>query len=192
MNTDALELIGLSKEQLQDRVIERIAGEVVSDVTFSDEDGMDVDDTPFGKKLKALVEKRIDDQISAIAEAHVLPRVSEFIETLTLQETNDWGEKKGTAVTFIEYLIARANAYMMEKVTYDGKSKDENGSYSFTGTQTRITFLIHKHLHYSIETAMKEALNLAVGSVAKGIHETARLKLNEIASQLTVSVKAGR
>ncbi len=95
-------------------------------------------------------------------------------------------------MTFIEYLIARAKSYMLEKVDYNGKSKDENSGFSWNGTQTRITHLIHKHLHYSIETAMKEALNVAVGSFANGIHETARLKLNEIAGQLRVDVKAGR
>ncbi len=80
---------------------------------------------------------------------------------------------------------------MTEKVDSSGKTKEESGSYSFSGTQTRVAHMIHRHLHFNIETAMKEALATANGSIVKGLEETVKLKLAEIAKALKVTVAGG-
>jgi len=186
MNID-LAALGFTKEELQDRVIDQIVESVMYG-RYADEDGDETfRDSRFKQELDKRVQNRIDDTINGMAEKHILPNVSQYIETLTLQETNQWGEKKGKAVSFVEYLVQRAQAYMQEEVNSSGKTRAEDG-YGFSGKQTRITYLIHQHLHYSIETAMKESLAVATGEIAKGIHETARHKLNEIAASLEVTV----
>ena len=48
--------------------------------------------------------------------------------------------------------------------------------------------MIHQHLHYNIGTAVGNALRNANSVLVKGIEETAKLKLEEIASTLKVSV----
>jgi hypothetical protein len=112
-----------------------------------------------------------------------------MIDNLVLQKTNSWGEKVGKSVTFVEYLIEQAHGYMTEKVDSSGKTKEESGGYSFSGTQTRVAHMIHRHLHFNIETAMKEALATANGSIIKGLEETVKLKLAEILAVLKVTVK---
>ena len=184
-----LQSLGFTKEELQERVIDQLCRQVLSG-TVCDEYGNEIDTSSvFSKKLNELVKKKIDETINAIAEKHVLPNVASYIENLTITETNSWGEAKKAPVTFIEYLTQRAEAYMQEKVDNDGKSKGESSFWN-GGKQTRITYLIHHHLQYSIETAMKDALKTATGEIARGIHETARLKLNEIAASMKVSVTA--
>ena len=144
-----LEALGFTKEELQQRIIDQLCSELTSALAY-DEDGEQYPiDSEFGKQLQAVVKTHINDTIQNIAEVHIFPKVGEYIENLTLQETNKWGEAKGQSLTFIEYMVQRAEAYMTEKVIYDGKVKGESyGSWS--GTQTRLSHLIHEHLHYHI------------------------------------------
>ncbi len=182
-----IEQLGFTKEELQQRVVDQICEQLLTS-TYTNEDG---DESPaasqFQRAISSAVKKQTDETINALAERHLLPKVANQIETIVLEETNRWGEKKGNPVSFIEYLTQRAEAYIQEKVDSDGKTEKEN-TYNWSGKQTRITHLIHSHLHYSIKTAMEEALKVGIGEVAKGIHETARLKLNEIAAGMKVSV----
>lgn len=186
-----LQTLGFSQEELQERVVERICDQLLTSMDYNpDSDEEQPVASRFQNAVKDLIKKRIDTTIAALAERYVLPNVAQYIEDLTIQQTNEWGEKRGAPVTFIEYLVQRAQAYMREEVNHDGKAKGESDSYGWSGSkQTRITYLIHKHLQYSIETAMKDALQVATGEVARGIHETARHKLNEIAASLKVSVQ---
>lgn len=187
MNID-LQALGFTQEELQERVVERICEQLLTSIDYDPDSS---DEYPvasrFQQAVEDMVKKRVDETINAIAERYLLPNVGKYIEDLTLQQTNQWGEKKGEPVTFIEYLVQRGKAYMQEEVDSNGKSKAESSSW-YGSKQTRITYLIHHHLHYSIETAMKNALNVATGEIAKGIHETARHKLNEIAAAMKVSV----
>jgi len=181
-----LEMLGISKEEMESRIIDRAAQCLLSSTT-QDEDGDEyVTSSAFKRTLEKLIIDRIDSSISSLAEKHVLPNVSEYIENLTLTETNKWGEAKGTPLTFIEYLVQRAENYMTEKVSYDGKAKNEAGGFSWSGTQTRITYLVNSHLHYSIDTAMKQALSVATSQISTGIQETCKVKLGEIAASLKV------
>ena len=181
--------LGITNDELIARVVDKLCESLLVEYEM-DENG---NETPvssrFKTSLKEAVKKQANDKINAIAESHVLPQVTNFIEGLILQETNHWGEKTGKPVTFIEYLTARADAYMKEPVNYDGKAKDEN-SYSWVGKQTRITYLVNKHLHYSIETAMKKAMEAANSSIAQGIQETVKIQLEQLATKIKLSVSS--
>ena len=184
-----LETLGFTKEELQERVVERICEQLLSGVGYDPDSDMEFTTaSQFHRELDERIKARIDETINAIADREVLPNVAAYIENLTLQETNQWGESKGKSVTFVEYLVQRAQAYMQEQVDWHGKPKGTDG-YSWTGKQTRITHLIHEHLHHSIETAMKDSMRIATGEIARGLHETTRQKLNEIAAGLNVQVQ---
>lgn len=187
-----LESLGLSKEAIEEKLIAHLAQEVLTEIQYDyDDDGSEYRaKSTLAKKLDAIIKQHIDATINALAEKHVLPNVTRYIENLTLQTTNQWGEKRGQPVTFIEYLTQRAEDYMQEKVSYDGKSRNEANSYSWNGTQTRITHMVHQHLHHSIETAMKQALQIATSGIATGLQETVKTKLAEVSQKLKVEVKS--
>src|SRR5271166_1889409 len=154
-----LESLGMTQQELQERVVTKICDDLLATECFDNSEGEAYrDDSPLAQKLRVEIRKRIDRGIAAIAETQVLPNVEKYIENICLQETNRWGEATGRALTFREYLVQRAEAYLQETVNYEGKTKEEAGSYSWSGKQTRITNLVHKHLHYTIESAMKEAV----------------------------------
>lgn len=184
--------LGITQEELVNRVVERIADRFLL-VTVAGEEGEEWDDdSSFAKNVKREVQARVDQAVTALGDKHILPNVTDYIENLTLQETTKWGEKRGQPLTFTEYLVLRAEHYMQEQVNYDGKGKSEGDSYSWKGTQTRLAHMIHAHLHYSIETAMKSALSSANSQIVNGLQETCKTKLQEIAAKLNVKAELGR
>lgn len=191
LTTAQLEALGISRDDIIEKVIDRCVDSLMSTQYFDQEDG-----SPYRaksdveKRITELCRKRVDEKVQQIADDHILPLVSQRIENLTLQQTNSWGEKTGAPVTFIEYLVKRADNYLTEKVDYNGKSKDENGSsYGWSGTQSRITFMIHQHLHYSIKSAMEDAVKHVNAALSKGLQETVKTKIDEIVSSLKIQTK---
>lgn len=186
-----LEALGFSKEDLRERLIDRLCEQLLTEKGFdpySEEETTVV--SSFRKQIDDRIKAQVSETINAIAEREVMPNVANFIETLSLQETTTWGEKVGQALTFTQYLVKRAEFYMREEVDNNGQNKEEARGSWYGTKQTRIAHLIHKHLHFEIKTAMESALKIATGEVVRGIHETARHKLNEIAEKLKVEVKA--
>lgn len=180
--------LGFTKEELQQRVVDQIVQHALSSTFYDEDENEFTRDSKFARDVDAKIKEHINVTINNLAEKHVLPNVSKYIEGMVLQQTNTWGEKTGKPVTFVEYLMQRAEAYMQEKVDFQGKTKQEAGSY-FNGTQTRIAHLMHEHLHYSIDSAMKDALKIATSAISTGIQETVKIKLGEISAGLKTEVK---
>jgi hypothetical protein len=183
-----LKALGISKQEIEDRVVNAVSEAILSDVGYDGEGEETFGDSAFHKKTKELIQKRIDAAVFALAERHVLPNVTSHIENLVIQQTNTWGEKVGNPVTFIEYLTQRADAYMREEVNFEGKTKGQD-SYQWRPAGTRIATMIDKHLQYSIESAMKKALENANSSIIGGINNAVKIKLAEVAKQFMVKVE---
>ena len=193
MDTKAiLETLGITREELAEKMISRAVENLLAEIVeYTDHEGEDATArraSPFARIMEQRIKERIDAEITRIAEAHVLPNLTDKIENLIIQETNQYGEKVGKPTTFIEYLIGRAETYLTEKVDHDGKSKGEAGSYGWTGAQTRVTHIVHRHLQHSIAIAMQDAVKNANKLLVEGLQETARIKLGEIAASLKVNV----
>lgn len=185
-----LEALGFTKEEIAQRVVDTI----VRDLTQSrheDEDGESwFGESDFKRGIDKAVQARIDAEVTRTADEFIAPKIAELIDGCTLQQTNQWGEKRGAPITFIEYLVQRAEAYMTEPVSYDGKAKPESGSYSFTAKGTRVAYMIDKHLNYHIEAAMKQALSEANASIAKGLNEAVRTAISGLQVQMKTEVKS--
>ncbi len=185
-----LEALGLTKKAVEEKVIEVAVERLLSGATYDESGNVEYIDSKLHDKMKALVKERIDETVNIFGEKHILPNVSEYIQNITLEKTNQWGEKQGDGKTFIEYLVQQAENYMTEEVDADGKTKKEHrggGSY-WTGSTTRIVYMIDKHLNYEIKEAMKQALVNANSSISMGIQEAVKMKLAEIQESLSISV----
>lgn len=185
-----LEALGITQDKLVELVVERLVENATAYI-IPGEDGEPVEKTSrLWDALTKRVQHAIDTRIAALAEKNVIPHVTNIMENLVLQTTNKWGEKVGKPVTFIEYMTQRAEAYLTEPVNFEGKSKSEDGyGYGWKQAQTRISHLIHQHLHYSIETAMKNALGTTTSAIREGLLSTAKIKLEEFAKSMNVRVE---
>lgn len=176
----ALEL-GITQEELLERVLERAAEQVVEHFVSED---------TARRTMQDVVRTAIDDVAERMASEVAEPLVQGQIESVSLQRTNEWGEAKGEALTFIEYLVKRAEGYFIEPVDHHGKTKSESrSSYDWRSAQTRIAHMIDKHLQYSIKIAMEKALETANSKIVEGIQKTVKMKLDEVTKSLKVDVK---
>jgi len=186
--SDILSTIGITQEELQQRVVDKIVAQVMTTEITDDETGLPY--TAVAEAMNAHVRSAVNAKVAELAEKFVVPQVETLIENFTMQTTNKWGEKTGQPTTFIEYLTQRAEAYLTEPVDYEGKTV-ERGSYG-KATQARIAHLIEKHLHYNISNAITAALKDLNSKIADGLAKTVQLKLAEALAGLTVKTEVKR
>ncbi len=185
---DTLKILGLSTEELTEKLVDRMAEQLLTELVW-DEDGNEYrKGSGLKQRLMNTMTKHIDASVNKLADEHVLPKVTEIIEGLVLHQTNAWGEKRGEPITFIEYLIQRAESYMREEVNYEGKTRSENSYGSWSKSGTRVAYMVDKHLHYSIERAMTQALADANKSIAGGINDAVKIGLQNALAGLKVGV----
>lgn len=188
-----LETIGITKQELQDRVVARIAEGLLTEWVPGDPEEGEPQriqaPSRLEKAFRDLIGEQIKTAVNALAEKTVLPIVSGKVEDIVMQETNKWGEKTGQPCTFREYLVQRAEAWITEPTDFQGKGRGERGSYSWEAKTTRIAYMIHEHLQYEIQSAIQKALADLNSNVAKGIHEAVKIKLDEALAGLKVETK---
>lgn len=188
MTALTLEALGLTSQEITDRIVDRYVEQLRLTMT-TDEDGDPVAHaSAFDRAMQKRIADRIDAEVTRLAEAHVLPKIPSMVENLTLQETTRWGAPVGEPVSFIDYLVKKAEEFITEKVDFQGRAKGQD-SFSWNGTQTRISHMVHQHLHYEIEKAMKQALANANAVIVGGLEQAVKTKLAEVAASLKVDVK---
>jgi hypothetical protein len=148
-------------------------------------------ESDFSKGIKRAVLSKVEAKISEIAERDILPKVGDFIENLVLQETNSWGEKKREPISFIEYLVRRAENYIREEVNYEGVSeahaKAKGNSWYQSGKQTRLAYMVDRHIKHNIRVAMTDAVQNLNDTIVPALADTCRMKLAELSTILKVS-----
>ena len=193
MTTLSLESLGITSDELLNRVVDKIAEDILTDVS-EDEDGVS---SRFASRVQQnllrKVQAMIDAAVTKLGDELVKPRVEELIVGTILQRTTEWGEKKGEPIPFTTYLVQRADAYMREEVNFEGRSRDESrDSYTFKKAGTRISYAIDKHLQFHMEAAMKQSLVQANSTIAEGITSAVKIKLGEVLAGLNVTASVKR
>lgn len=188
---ETMKALGLTEEQIIDKLITKMSSDLL-------DGGLDEEaDDEFASRVRAKTMRKLNEQIerqitatvTKIGDEEIAPRVEDLIRGFELQATTTWGEKKGTPISFTEYLVQRAAAYVQEPVDHHGKNKAESSSSYFTGSSTRIAYMIDKHLQYSIQQAIQQAVADLNTSVAKGLHKSVLDAINSVTSKLKVDVK---
>lgn len=188
MTAISFEALGISKEDLTEKLLDRLVEEFTTEPVWDENGTEDRRRSTMSAAITKQIQAHIDATVTRLGEEHVMPRVTEIIEGLVLNATNQWGEKTGKGVTFIEYLTQRAEAFMREDVNYEGKPRGGD-SYSWTKHSTRVAYMIDKHLQHSIQTAMVKALADANSSIAEGLMGAVKHSLGQALDKLKVEVK---
>ncbi|MBK9976196.1 MAG: hypothetical protein IPP14_15625 [Planctomycetes bacterium] len=188
--TDILKTLGISAEELTKRVVDQCCEKLL--VTYHlDGDGDEyAAGSPLAKALDKRIKTEIDKAINGLAERLLGPKIETLVETIKLQKTNQWGEKNGGAVTFIEYLAQRADAYLQENVTSDGK--EPRDSYDRHNLRPRIVHMIDQHLHYRIQEAAQGAMKPIMEAMSKGMTDVAKAEFDKASKSLKICIEAKR
>ena len=187
MNINDLKELGFSEDDILQRVVDAIADRVLLGELSEDYDGdMVAESSSFARKLKDKIHERIDEAVENLAEKHTLPNINEYLENLTIQSTNQWGERKGESLTLIEYLTKKAEGYLTEDVNHQGKSKKED-NYNWRASNTRVGHLINKKIHFQIESAIEGALKELNNGIAEGLDGVVKIQLQNVLDNLKVT-----
>jgi len=181
MTKDELAALGFSEADVLEKLADKLCEQFIGD-------GEDYA-AEFARRMQSAVTQRVDEVLEKAIAEHILPRITEMTEGICLQETNKWGEAKGAKLTFVEYLTQRVDAYIREEVNHNGKPKDED-SYGWRANTTRIAYMIHQHLQYSIQQALAKALGEVNSSVRVGLQEAVNLALASV--KVKVETKVAR
>jgi hypothetical protein len=194
-----LAALGITATDLEDKLVQRLAELAFREVDFDAPLLFADDDEPpstpdeirasaFRRKLMDAVKARIDGAIDRIATEHIVPKVDLLVENLTIKQTNQFGEQRGEALSFVEYLTARADRWLLEEVDYNGRSQAECRStgYSWHGKGTpRIVSLVDKHLQYSIQAMTDRALKDINSTIAGGLANAVKVALEDSVARLS-------
>jgi hypothetical protein len=188
MDLQTLKSLGLDIESLGDRIVDQCVEALLRSTGFDPETEEETRyESRFKREIEARIQKAVDSKIAALAEEHLLPRVGEMIEAANLRQTNNYGEPKGEPMTFIEYIAARAEAYMSEPVDCQGKTKQEGG-YGWKSEGPRLTVLMKLHIKDTLDKEAKAAVCDVNKVIAKNIEQAAKDAINSAAASLKVSV----
>lgn len=188
MDKTIIEALGLTREEITSRVIDKIAGEVMTDVGIDDDGEEHRLRSTVARKINEKVREAVDTAVSRIGAEILTPKVEEMVRGIVLQKTNQWGDKVGQPVTFTEYLTQRADEFLREEVNHNGQSKAEaRNDYTWCGSTTRVVWMIDKYLKYEIETFAKKALANANATIAEGISDAVKSTMKKLADGVVVT-----
>ena len=179
-----LKALGITKEDLIDRIVTNAVKKVF-------------DEQAFGDRIDTDMKRRVDQAVERIAtniiDKHVAAAIgSDFkkvVSEMVFQKTNQWGEPKGEGMSLKEMTIARMDAWLNEGLDYNGRPKS-GSDYSWKASTTRLGKAIDDYFHYHMDTAMKAILSEANNKHVDGIKTVVGIKLDEIKKTLKVEVKS--
>ena len=181
MNKKHIAQLGLSEKDIEEKLIERLF-----QFYTEEESGYKTD---FDARVEKAVKAKVDERLDSTVKKLIAPKIGEMVDGICLEETNKWGEKKGTKLTFTEYLTQRVDAYIREEVNYTGKSRSEDNNYGWTKSSTRIVHLIHEHLQFHINRAVADALGQVNSSIRKGLEEAVKHAIASVQVKINTEVK---
>ena len=192
MDIKTLEALGISADELGNRIVDQCVDSLLNSTGFNPDTEEETRyESRFKREIEARIQKAVDEKIAALAAVHLIPRVGEMIEKADMRKTNNYGEPKGPALTFKEYIAHRAEEYMSESVDYHGKSKAEAGdSYGWRSEGPRLTVLMRSYIRDTLEKQAKAAVTDINKVISKNIETAARDAINAAAASLKVEVKA--
>lgn len=196
MDIKTLEALGISKEELAERIIESAVDQLLSSTGFNPDTEEETRyESRFKREIEARVQKAVDQKIAALAEIHVLPRVGELIEAADMRKTNRYGEPQSPSMTFKEYIAHRAEVYMTEDVDFHGSSKADleaknESTYNWRSCGPRLTVLMRNYIRDSLETQAKAAITDVNKVIAKNIEKAAKDAITAASASIKVNIAA--
>jgi len=180
-----LDFLGITKEELIEKIVSKAAIEFSGTKYYDEEDDeYYYYNNKIAKELNKVIEERIKKSVTKFCDKFIKPSIEKKIDETILEKTNQWGEKKGEKIGFKEYIIARAEKYLDERV--DDQGRDSRDSYNTRGTSRRIVYMVEDKLTTQIEEALKDGVKLINQSFKDGISATVKDKMEELTKDIQI------
>lgn len=192
MDIKTLEALGVSVEDLADRIVDQAVDVLLSSAGFDPDTEEETRyESRFKREIEKKVQEAVDQKIATLAAEHLIPRIGEMIESADMRKTNRYGEPVTPSMTFKEYIAHRAEVYMSEDVNYQGLSKEEaSDSYNWKTSGPRLSVLMRSYIRDTLETHAKAAVSDVNKVIAQNIEKAAKDAITAAASAIKVSATA--
>lgn len=192
MNIETLKSLGISPEELGNRIVHQCVESLLSGAGFDPDTEQEMRyETKFKREIGARIKAAVDAKISAIAAEHLIPRVGEMIEKADMRKTNQFGESVSAPMTFKEYIAHRAESYMSEEVNHEGKSRGESGdTYNWKSCGPRLSVLMRNYIRETMETHARAAVTDINKVIAENIMKAAQDAITSATAALKVAIQA--
>lgn len=182
--------LGITKEELQDRIVQRIADNTLNSMFVDDEGNVhERADSKFKQKASDMIASAIDAGVRQMIDKYVASNLSGTLLNLSFQKTNNYGEKKGEPQTLMEFIADSINTYLKEQVDKDGKSKPHD-SYGWKPEGTRAYWLVNKSIRDNMHEAINTTLKDSNTTIADAISEAVKMNVQAFTKQFKVSYPA--
>jgi hypothetical protein len=189
MSSIDLASLGFTKEELQERVVARIADDILTSSGFDDDGEPVAMASGFKKQVAALVTNRVDDAVATLCKQVVDENFADYLSRVQLQRTTHWGEKKGDPMSFVDFITHRAHEYLNEQVDREGKPK--NDSY-FRPETTRAMWLTNAAVHKNIIDVMNQCLTGHNNTVGEAIAIAVKTAIDNVKTSFKVTTTTER
>lgn len=186
----AIESLGVDKEELVTRIVNRAAVQVV-DHCFSM-----ADDQSRYKSLRQQVTEvtiaHVDDALSAIMNQEVMPMIDKGLHRLLIHQTNKVGEEKAPPMTLREYIQDKTEKYLGEAVDNNGKVLGNGGEEVFRynkSAMTRLSYLIDARIKEAAQYKAQALMADIVREIGKPLQQALQEAVNRAAEQIKNAVR---
>lgn len=188
-----LSSIGITEEEIQNRVVASLVEGLMNKSYYDYEEGQEIQAySEFGKRLNAALKSAIDAKFDALVESQIQPLIAAKVDALVIQQTNQWGEKKKEPVTFLEYLVDRADKFMVEPVDSKGRTREEceraRDSFYQSGTNNRLAAAVDKAIGAHLQNCVNAVVKEAQSKVQTSLSEVLQTALSEAQKNLKVTI----
>jgi len=187
-----LQELGITKEELVNRLVQKLADEIMQEKhTAYDDDGEYSGSysgkSRFAKKLAERLDEVVDAKVETLITNTIEPDISTRVDELVLQATNRWGEKRGHPVTLAEYVTGIADAYLNEPVDWEGRTKADGG-YGWKAAGPRMMSIVDKYLQHHVAVEIQTMLKKLNEKLLPSFKSLVSQKLSDIAKDLNIQV----
>lgn len=190
MDIQTLEQLGISKDDLQQKVVDKIVSDLMNCSDYDEDGDICESRSKFAVELRGLIQNQIKSSVAATAAQCVLPQVHELVSAAVIRKTNRYGEQTGEPETFTSFLLKTAQTWLTECVDASGKREsDFNYRDQFKPIGTRIQIECRRHVSEVFSKELAEQFCRIQQQIRDGLQEAVAIKLQQLEASLAAPKK---
>lgn len=179
---DILEQVGITKEELIERIVDRALG-TTADYSQVDTDRWEelplaeVVDKKITDAIGSLI-KKFEEKINARVDEITSAKVNDLLDK-PFQPVDEWGQPKGEKTTVKQIIVKYASDYWDVKVGTDGKPARE-GVYHYDSLPTRGEMYAQKVVKELFTSAVERQVKELASTLFEKIPEALGAEINKL------------
>jgi len=183
MSKEALLSLGFTEKEIEDRLFDRLYDDLFHEKYFDESfDSYQCKDTLFSK-----FKKHFDTKTEGLLNEHIGKFFELGFEKIINEKfylTNNYGEKKGDALTLREYIIAKVDKILKEPTDSSGRIKGERDFYASSSNKTFAEYLADSLILKEAKQTIKDIYSKLAKEIGVSLYDSSKLNINEVLGKI--------